>query len=179
MPLCSPRSPPIFDLSDDILAVCRNHPQGDVAVAEENAIAFVDGRGQGAEGGADAFFGAGNIARGDDEALAEAQANGFAVDEFAGADFRPLQIGEHADGFFIVRGSTAQGGDHAHAVFMRAVGKIQAGDVHAGVHQLVYHVVRRGDRAQGTDYFCSARIYHDYLFTEKSFTIAKRNSMPL
>ena len=169
----------VFHLGDDVLAVRGNHAQGDVAVAEENAVAFANRFGQRAESGADGFFGAGNIPRGDDEALAEAQANGLAVDEFAGADFWSLQIGEHADGFFIVSGSAAQGGDHAHAVFMRAVGKIQAGDVHAGVHQLVYHFVRRGDGAQGTDYFCSARIYHDYLFTEKSFTIAKRNSMPL
>jgi hypothetical protein len=110
-------------------------------VIEKDAVAFVHGYRQCAEGGADAFLGAGNIARGDYEALAEAQADGFAIDEFAGADFWSLQIGEHTDGFFIVRGSAAQRGDHAQAIFVRAVGKIQAGDVHAGVHQLVYHAV--------------------------------------
>ena len=46
----------VFHLGDDVLAVRGNHAQGDVAVAEENAVAFANGFGQRAESGADALL---------------------------------------------------------------------------------------------------------------------------
>ena len=93
--------------------------------------------------------------------------------------FGPCKSARMPMGFSYRAEARRSGCDHAHAVFVRAVGKIQAGHVHAGVHQLVDHLVGRTDGAEGTDYFCSARIDHDYLVTEKSLTIAKRNSTPL
>src|ERR1700735_1116771 len=104
--------------------------------------------------------------------------NRFSVFEFASANFRPLQVGQHSDGPFAACRSPAQVLYHACPVFVRPMRVIQARHIHAGADQLVDHFLRGACRAESTDNFGFSDISHDYLVTEKSLTMAKRKSMP-
>jgi hypothetical protein len=62
-----------------------------------------------------------------------------------------LQILKDADGAVLFFGRTAQAFDVAGVIFVRAVGKIQAANVHAQPKQVTHRGLRVASRADGAD----------------------------
>ena len=111
-------------------------------------------RGSGTEGSADTRGIAQDLRGGDNEALPGAQHDGPASGERAGANLGTLQVGENGDWFFLFDGGGTQGGDILRVLGVRAMRKIQAGDIHAGFQQTADHARRAASRPDGANDFC-------------------------
>ena len=91
--------------------------------------------GQRLEGGADQRRGAGDLARGDREALARDQLHRLVVLQLAGADLRPLQIGENADRLALLGRNRPDHLDQLRFLRVRAMREVEARNVHPCPHQ--------------------------------------------
>ena len=81
---------------------------------------------------------AGDILRRDGHDRAGLQQNGLWLLQRAGADFGALQILQNADGASFAFGGAAQALDVVGVIFVRAVRKIQAGNVHAQAQKIAH-----------------------------------------
>ena len=100
--------------------------------------------------------GAGNILRSDGDDRAGFQQDGLVALQQAGADLGALQILQDADGAAFALGGAAQALDVVGVIFVRAVGKIEAGDVHAEAQQVAHGGFGVAGRADGADDFGAA-----------------------
>ena len=161
----------ILDLAHNLLAARREHAQRDLAVAQQNPVAFVHRGRQRAKRRADRFDRAGNVFCRDDQLLPETQPHRALLLQRTRADFRPLQVGENGDGFLISSGGAPDGGDAVRMFLVRAVRKIQPCHVHPGTDQLVHHFRRGTDGAQRADNFGPPQgKSHRHLAPAKSLT---------
>ncbi len=67
--------------------------------------------------------------------------------------FGPCKIGENGDWFFLFDGGGTQRGDILRVLGVRAMRKIQAGDIHAGFQQTADHARRAAGRPDGANDF--------------------------
>ena len=147
----------IQNIADHVLATHRAHAQCDEAVAQEYSCAGGDLSGKIGEGRRDTGGCAGDIARSNDHGRAALQFDRFMPFEPSSADLGALQILQDADGAaFFFRGA-AQAFDVAGVIFVRAVGKIQAGNVHAEAKQVAHRSLGVAGRADGADDLGAAR----------------------
>ena len=123
---------------DDIVAFDRFDPEADEAVGEQDGVAGGDFPGQaGMVDGNDAAV-AEHLATGEDEPLAGGEGD-FAGGEFAEAHLRALGVEHEGDRHADLLGGGADEDDAAGVIFVAAVGKIEAGDVHAAqYHRFKY-----------------------------------------
>jgi hypothetical protein len=91
------------------------------------------------EDGADTRGIAQDFGRGNNEALSCAQQDRPASRKRAGANLWTLEVSENGDWFFSFDSGSAQGSDVLRMVRVRAMRKIQTGDVHAGFEQTANH----------------------------------------
>jgi hypothetical protein len=85
--------------------------------------------------------------------------------ERAGTNFRALQVLEDADSASLALGSAAKALDVMSVIFVRAVGKVKAGDVHAEAEQIAHVGFGAAGRADGADNFRAARVRRRFLGT--------------
>src|SRR6185312_10142703 len=104
----------------------------------------------------DQLFGPLNVANGDPDYRAGFQKHRLVVAERAGADLRPLKVLQDADGALFAFSDLADAPYVRGMLFVRAMRKIQARNVHSRPHQGAQHlfIVRR--RPNGTDDFGAA-----------------------
>ena len=76
--------------------------------------------------------------------------------QWAGADFRALQVLEDADGASLALGGAAQALDVVGVIVVRAVRKVEAGDVHAEAEQVAHGRFGVAGGADGADDFGAA-----------------------
>ena len=69
----------------------------------------------------------------------------------SGADFRALQVLEDADGASLALGGTAQAVDVVGVIFVGAVGKVEAGDIHAEAKQVAHGGLGAAGGTDGAD----------------------------
>ena len=128
----------IQNVADHIFAAHRAHAQFDQAIAQKNAGAGRDFAGEIGKGGGNARRSAGDIARSNDHGRAAFQHDRFVALQASSADLGALQILQDADGAIFFLGGAAQAFDVAGVILVRAVRKIQAGDIHAEAKQVAH-----------------------------------------
>ncbi len=77
--------------------------------------------------------------------------DGLALLEPSGANLRALQILKNTDGALQMTRDAAQSPDSPRVLCMRAVGKIQAGNIHPELHQVTNAVFGIAGRTNGAD----------------------------
>ena len=151
------QSSAVQNVADHILAAHGAHAQFDETVAQKNACAGGDFAGEIGKGGGNARWGSSDVARSDDHGRAAFQFDGFVALQASSADFGALQILQDADGaVFFFRGAP-QAFDVAGVILVRAMGKIQAGDVHAEAKQVAHCGLGMTGRTDGADDLGTAR----------------------
>ena len=95
--------------------------------------------------------------RSDGDDGASFQHNGLVVLQRSGADFRALQVLQDAEGASFALGGAAQAMDIAGVVFVSAVRKVEARDIHAEAEQVAHGGLGVAGRADGADDFRAAR----------------------
>ena len=150
------QSSAVQDVADNVFAAHGAHAQFDQAVAQQNARAGGNFAGEIGKGGGNAGRSAGDVARGDDHGRTAFELDGFVALQASSADLRALQILENADGAIFLLGGEAQALDVVGVVFVGAVGKIQAGNVHAEAKQVAHGGLRVAGGADGADDFGAA-----------------------
>ncbi len=126
------------------------------AVVDEDAFAGGDVVGEAGVGGAAVVAVAfGVLFDGDGEGVSAFEEYG-AFGEAAEADLRALKVGEDADAAAGFVGGFAHVLVALLVVGVAAVAEVEPGDVHSGVDECLYLVVRVGGRAQGADDLRSA-----------------------
>src|SRR5271170_4117712 len=99
---------------------------------------------------------------------------GSVANETPGANFGPLQVLKNADGAVFLCGNAAQKFNILGVVVVRAVRKIQAGNVHAHAHKITHRRLRIAGWADGTNDFGAtlhegmSRIFHFAMRTCRS-----------
>ena len=124
----------VHHMANDALPGGGKHAQLDQAVRQQDSIALVHFGRQPLVGGGDAFAIPRRIGDGDGELGVRSQGHVAPTLEWAGAYLWSLQVGEDADGLLLFPGGGAEKRDGAGMLLMRAVGKIQARDVHSRAH---------------------------------------------
>jgi hypothetical protein len=139
-------------LAEDVLPRDRFHAELDQAVVQKQAVAALHHFGQRLEGHGGAGLVADDIAGGEGEVIARGKLDGFGVD-LTQAHFGTGQIrhdGDPVAGEFL---GLANAADDELMLGEVAVGKIQAGDVEAGVDQVHHHLRGAGGRPDGGNDF--------------------------
>ena len=113
--------------------------QLDQSVREQNAVTAVHLTRQCRERGAHARGIAQHFGGGNNELLAGPQHHRPATRERSGANFRPLQIRQNRNRFFMFPGGGANHREILRVLLVRAVREIQARHVHPGREKLVDH----------------------------------------
>ncbi len=157
MPLCSPSMPPLMTSQSTSLPRTPAHAQFDQAIAEQDAGAGREFAGEIGERGGDAGGGAGNILRRDGDHRTGFQQDGLVALQGAGADFRALQVLQDADGASLALGGAAQAVDVVGVIFVGAVGKVEARDVHAEAEQVAHGGFGVAGGTDGADDLGAAR----------------------
>ena len=121
-----------------IVVMHLQHSQLDQAIGQQDACAGLDLTGEILEGGRNQRGGAGNVARGDAQARPGFQEDRFVSLQSAGTDLRTLQVLQDTDSAIFFFCSAAQTLNVAGVLRVGAVGKIEAGDVHAKAHQVAH-----------------------------------------
>ncbi len=151
------QSSAVQDVTDYILATHGAHAQFDETIAQKNARAGGDFAGEIREGSRDARRSSSDIARSNDYGRAAFQFDGLVALQASSADLGALQILQNADGAVFFFSGAAQAFDVAGVIFVRAVGKIQAGDVHAQAQQVAHRGFGVAGRTDGADDLGAAR----------------------
>jgi hypothetical protein len=80
-----------------------------------------------------------------------------------GTNFRALQVLEDTNGASLALGGAAKALDVVGVIFVRAVGKIKAGDVHAEAEQIAHLGFGAAGRTDGANNFSAARVRRRFL----------------
>jgi hypothetical protein len=129
----------VDDLANDLGAPHLQDAQFDQTVRQKDAISAVHFTRQRPEDGADTRGIAQDLGSGDNEALSGTQHYRPAARKRAGANLWALEVSENGDWFFLFDSGSAQGNDILRMVRVRAMRKIQAGDVHARFQESADH----------------------------------------
>src|SRR5580692_1692490 len=146
----------VQNVADHVFAANGAHAQLDESIAQQNAGAHTHFAGKILERSRNADGCSGDIARSNHESRTARNQHWFVVPQAPGADFWPLQILQDANGSIFFFGSAAQAFDIASMVFMGAMRKIQASDVHAQSHQIAHGRFGVAGGTNGADNLCTA-----------------------
>ena len=146
----------IQNVANHVVAAHGANPQLNKSVAQQNLCAGAELGSETGERGGNTSGRARDIPRCDDDGAAGFQQNRFAAFQASGADLRTLQILENADGAMFAFRHAAQALDIAGVIFVGAVGKVEAGDVHAQAQQVAHGSLGVAGGTDGADDFGAA-----------------------
>ncbi len=143
----------IEDVTQHVFAADSANTEFDQAVAEQDAGARREFTGKIGECSSDTSGCAGDVLRSDGHDGAGLQKDRRVAFKQPGTDFRALQILENADSAALAIGGAAQASYVAGVVLVRAMGKVEARDVHPEAKQVAHGGFGVARRADGADDF--------------------------
>src|ERR1700734_1780550 len=141
----------VQNFADYILTAHGADAQLDQTVAQKNARAGSDFAGEIRERGGDESGSADDVAGSNAHGRAALQFDGFVALQASSADLGALQILQNADGAVFFFSGAVEAFDVVGVIFVRAVGKVEAGNVHAQAKQVAHRSFGVAGRADGAD----------------------------
>src|ERR1700732_452149 len=121
----------VENVAEHIISANSTNSQLDQTVTEKDSRTGRQFVGKIGECSGNVRGGSGHVLRGGGHDGAGLQQNRFVSLEWPGANFRTLQVLENAKGAPFALGGTAEASNVTSVIFVSAVGKIEAGGVHA------------------------------------------------
>ena len=145
-----------LDLGDDVRVRNGHDTHRNIAVVDEEAVPGTAVSRQSLESRRDALDGAQDVVRGDGELITLVEHDLLVVHKGAQADLGALQVDEDRHGIPRGCGGVPHASNDVLLVLSASMGPVDAGDIHAGVHQRLHILRRIGGRPQGAYDLCSA-----------------------